>query len=88
MRYTFHIRRKFLYDEPQLFNIHEPNVRQTEIRSAMILVPEPIPFEIEIATESLRRYKSPGTDQIPAELIQAGGRKFTSLMRDLRFSRR
>jgi hypothetical protein len=54
----------------------------------MILVPEPIPFEIEIATESLRRYKSPGTDQIPAELIQAGGRKFTSLMRDLRFSRR
>jgi hypothetical protein len=27
-----------------------------------------------MATEKLERYKSPGTDQIPAELIKAGGR--------------
>jgi hypothetical protein len=27
---------------------------------------------VEIATGKLKRYKSPGTDQIPAELIKAG----------------
>jgi hypothetical protein len=35
------------------------------------LVPESSSFEIEIAIEKLKRYKSPGIDQIPAELIQA-----------------
>jgi hypothetical protein len=29
--------------------------------------------EVEIAIENFKKYKSPGTDQIPAELIQAGG---------------
>jgi hypothetical protein len=33
------------------------------------LVPEPSSFEVEIGTEKLKRYKSPGTDQIPAEII-------------------
>jgi hypothetical protein len=28
---------------------------------------------IEIAVAKLKRYKSPGSDKIPAELIQAGG---------------
>jgi hypothetical protein len=28
-----------------------------------------------MAIENLKRHKSPGTDQIPAELIKAGGRK-------------
>jgi len=37
-------------------------------------VPEPSAFEIQMAIENLRRYKSPGSDQIPAELIKAGGR--------------
>jgi hypothetical protein len=37
------------------------------------LVPKPSSFEAENTTENLQRYKSPGTDQIPAELIQAGG---------------
>jgi hypothetical protein len=32
-----------------------------------------ISFEVKIATEKLKRYKSPGTDQILAEMIQAGG---------------
>ena len=41
-------------------------------------MPEPSAFEIEIAFEKLKRHKSPGTDQIPAELIIAGGRKFRS----------
>jgi hypothetical protein len=36
-------------------------------------VPDPSPFEVEIAIAKLKIYKSPGSDQIPAELIQAGG---------------
>jgi hypothetical protein len=36
------------------------------------LVSEPSSFEVEIATEELKRYKSPGTDQIPDKIIQTG----------------
>ena len=36
-------------------------------------MPEPSAFEVELATEKLKRHKSPGTDQIPAELIKVGG---------------
>jgi hypothetical protein len=35
-------------------------------------VPEPSLVEVEIAVGRLKSYKSPGTDQIPAELIKAG----------------
>jgi len=38
-------------------------------------VPEPSAFEVELAIEKLKNDKSPGIDQIPAELIKAGGRK-------------
>jgi hypothetical protein len=59
----------------QLLNIHGANVvRQTEVHTAEPLVPEPSAFEIEMAIEKLKRQKSPGVDQIPAELIKAGGR--------------
>jgi predicted nucleic acid-binding protein len=37
-----------------------------------------LPFEVEIAIAKLKRYKSPGSDQIEAELIQAGGEKLHS----------
>jgi hypothetical protein len=37
------------------------------------LIPEPSLFEVEIAIRKLKSYKSPGTDQIPADLIKAGG---------------
>jgi hypothetical protein len=37
------------------------------------LVPDPSPFEVEIAISKLKRYQSPGSDQILAELIQVGG---------------
>jgi hypothetical protein len=47
------------------------DVRQIETHTAEPLVPDPSPFEVAIA--KLKRYKSPGSDQIPAELIQAGG---------------
>jgi hypothetical protein len=54
--------------------VHGGNdVRQTEIHTAEPLVPEPSSSEVEIAIGKLKRYKSPGIDQIPAELIQAGG---------------
>ena len=36
------------------------------------LVLEPSAFEFGMAIEKLKRHKSPGTDQIPAELIKAG----------------
>jgi hypothetical protein len=35
-------------------------------------------FEVEIAIAKLKKYKSPAIDQIPAELIQAGGKTLLS----------
>jgi len=37
-------------------------------------VAEPSAFEVELVIEKLKRQKSPVIDQIPAELIKAGGR--------------
>jgi hypothetical protein len=55
-------------------NVHGVNdVRQTEIHTAEPLVSESSPFEIEMAIEKLKSYKSPGIDEILAELIQIGG---------------
>jgi hypothetical protein len=47
--------------------------RQIEIHTAETLVPDPCTFKFEIAIAKLKTYKSPGNDQILAELIQAGG---------------
>jgi hypothetical protein len=47
-------------------------VRKTEIQRAQPLVPEPSASEAEVAIRKLKRYKLQGSDQIPAELIQAG----------------
>jgi hypothetical protein len=59
----------------QLLDIHGVNdVRQIEVHTAEPLVPEPSAFEVEMATVKLNRHKSPGIDQVPAELIKAGGR--------------
>ena len=49
-------------------------VRQAEVHSAEPLVPEPSAWEVEVAIEKLKSHKSPGIDQISAELIKAGGR--------------
>jgi hypothetical protein len=58
----------------QLLNVHKiSDVRQIEVRTAEPLVPGTSRLEVEIAIATLKKYKSPGSDQIPAELIQAGG---------------
>jgi hypothetical protein len=63
----------------QILNVHGVNdVRQAEIHTAELLVPEPSVSEIELAIDKLKSHKSPGIDQIPAELIKAGGRKVRS----------
>jgi hypothetical protein len=55
-------------------NVHRvSDVRHIEIERCEPLVPDPSPFEAEIAIVKLKRFKSPGSDQIPVELIQAGG---------------
>jgi hypothetical protein len=55
-----------------MLNVHNvSDVRRIEIYTAEQLVPGPILLEVEIATEKLKKYKSPGSFQIPAELIQA-----------------
>jgi hypothetical protein len=59
----------------QLFNVHWVDVvRLADVHTAAPLVPEQSVFVVELAIEKLKRHKSPGTDQITAELIKAGGR--------------
>jgi hypothetical protein len=58
----------------QLLNVQGGGgVRQTEIHTAEPFVPEPSICEDEVAIEKLKWYRSLGLDQIPKELIQAGG---------------
>jgi len=58
----------------QILNVHRVSgVRQAEIHTAEPLVPEQSALEVELLIEKLKSYISPGIDQIPAELIKAGG---------------
>jgi len=57
----------------QLFNRHGvKDVGQAEIHTAEPLVPESSASEVELVIDKLKSHKSPGIDQIPAELIKAG----------------
>jgi hypothetical protein len=63
----------------QVLNVHAVhNVRQMDIHTAGPLVPEPSLVEVAIAIGKLKSYKSPRTDNIPAELIKAGGETLCS----------
>jgi hypothetical protein len=42
------------------------DVRQIEIHTAEPLTPDPSCLEVEIPIAKLKKYKSPGSDQIPA----------------------
>jgi hypothetical protein len=44
-----------------------------QMYTAEPLVPEPICSKVAVITEKFKPYKSPGTDQIQAEQIQARG---------------
>jgi hypothetical protein len=68
----------------KLLNIHGVDgVRQTEMHTAEQLMSEPSASETEFAVGKLKRHKSPSVDQIPSELIQAGGKKLRSEIRKL-----
>jgi hypothetical protein len=58
--------------------VEDSDVWQTEVHTAKPLVPGPSCLEVEIATAKLKKYKLPGTDQIPAELIHAGSETLLS----------
>jgi hypothetical protein len=51
------------------------DVRQTEMHTVELLVPEPQSFEVDIAIEKLKRYKSVGINQILVAAIQASRSK-------------
>jgi trans-aconitate methyltransferase len=58
----------------QLLNVHNvSDFTQGEVHTAELLVPWLSHLEVEIAVAELKKYKSPLSDQMPAELIQAGG---------------
>jgi len=58
----------------QLFNVHGvKDVRQAEIHTAEPLVPKPSASQVEL---TIGKLKSPGFDQIPAELIKTGVEQF------------
>jgi hypothetical protein len=66
----------------QLLNVHNVS-DQTEVHTAERLVPSPSRLEVEIAIARLKKYKSPGSDQIPAELIPVGGKILLSAFHKL-----
>jgi hypothetical protein len=57
----------------QVLNVHGVHdVRRMDIHTAEPLVPEPSLVKVEITIGKLKSYKSPGNDNISAELIKAG----------------
>jgi hypothetical protein len=67
-----------------VLNVHGVHdVRQMNVHTAEPLVPEPGLVGLEIAIGNLKSYKSPGTDQIPAELTKAGGEILFSEVHEL-----
>jgi hypothetical protein len=67
-----------------LLNVHDASdVRQMEVHTAEPLVPSPSHLEVTIAIAKLKKYKSPCSDQILAELNQAGGEILLSAINKL-----
>jgi hypothetical protein len=56
----------------QLLNVHGAcGVREAKMHTTEPFVPQPCASEVEATTGKLKRYISPCSDQIPAELIHA-----------------
>jgi hypothetical protein len=65
----------------QLLYVHDvSDIRQIEVHTDEPLVPGPSYLEVEIVITKLKKYESPDSDQIPAELIQAGGEMLLSVI--------
>jgi hypothetical protein len=62
------------------------DVGQIEVHTAEPLVPGPSRPEVETAIAKLKKYKSPSSNQIPAEPIQAGGEMLLSAIHSLPLS--
>jgi hypothetical protein len=57
----------------QLLNMHnDSDIRQIEVHMAEPLVSGPSHPEVEISIATLKKYKSPDSDQILTEIIQTG----------------
>jgi hypothetical protein len=54
------------------------DVKHTLVHTTELLALGQIRFEVQIAIENLKKCKLPGSDQIPAELTQAGGERLLS----------
>jgi hypothetical protein len=68
----------------QLLNVQNvSDIRQIEVHMAEPLVSGHNRLEVEIDIVKLKKYKSPGSDHIPAELIQAGGEMLLSAIHKL-----
>jgi hypothetical protein len=60
----------------KIYGVH--NITQKDIQTTELLVPEPSLVKVEVTIGKLKSYKSPGTDQILAELIKAGSETLCS----------
>jgi hypothetical protein len=63
--------------------MHNASDVKQKVHMAEPLLPGPSRREVEIAIAKLKKYKSPGSDQIPAELIQAEGEILLSAIHQL-----
>jgi len=65
----------------RLLNVHNgEETEEFEIHTAEPWIPEPREIEIKMSVKKLKIFKSPGMDNILAELIKAGG---TPLIKEL-----
>jgi hypothetical protein len=68
----------------QLLDVHNvSDVRQIEIHTAEPLLPGPSHLEVDITIARLKKYKSQGSDQIPAQVIGAGCEIIVSVINSL-----
>jgi hypothetical protein len=58
----------------RLVNVHRvSDIKHVEVHTAELLLPDPSPLRLKFLFAKLKRCKLPGSDQIQAELIRAGG---------------